>query len=232
MSDAYSVGTQKDAAATAGGDGTVIALLKLLTNQLAAGGVGNQVEGQVAEGGSSTGINPLLAAGLNAGTVRSLAVSGGGILSVGVAGGTAAADGAAINVFVGPMNHSGGARSGMGVLPFGHNGTTADILRVATTFKVVSLTAATTETTIWTPTTGKKFRLMGFILTVGAASTLTFKDNTAGTTIAVARGTTDVPIITPGTWGNGLLSAAANNVLTVTRGTSATLDGVVFGTEE
>jgi hypothetical protein len=99
------------------------------------------------------------------------------------------------------------------------------------TFKPVALGAATAETTIWTPTAGKKFRLMGFILTCGAASTLTFKDNTAGTTIFAARGTTDQPISVPNL-GNGILSAAANNVLTVTRGTSCTLDGVVWGTEE
>jgi hypothetical protein len=103
-------------------------------------------------------------------------------------------------------------------------------VRAAQVFKVVALGAGTAETTIWTPTTGKKFRLMGFLLTVGAASTLTFKDNTSGTTIFAARGTTDTPIAV--VLGNGILSAAANNVLTVTRGTSATLDGVAWGTEE
>lgn len=103
--------------------------------------------------------------------------------------------------------------------------------RVANVFKTVSLGAATAETTIWTPTSGKKFNLMGMVLTCGAASTLTFKDNTSGTTIFVARGTTDQPIVVP-QMSNGILSAAANNVLTVTRGTSCTLDGVVFGTEE
>ena len=67
--------------------------------------------------------------------------------------------------------------------------------------------------------------------TLGAASTLTFKDNTGGTTIFIARGTTDTPF-SPAAMGNGILSTAANNVLTVSRGTSCTLDGVVWGTEE
>jgi hypothetical protein len=111
------------------------------------------------------------------------------------------------------------------------NGTSDDRQRTPAIFKVVALVAGTAETTIWTPTGGKKFRLMGFLLTCGAASTLTFKDNTSGTTIFAARGTTDQPISVPAL-GNGILSAAANNVLTVTRGTSATLDGVVWGTEE
>lgn len=111
------------------------------------------------------------------------------------------------------------------------NGATWDRQRTPSVFKTVSLGAGTTETTIWTPAAGKKFRLMGFLLTVGAASTLTFKDNTAGATIFIARGTADQPISVP-SLGNGLLSGAADRVLTVTRGTSATLDGVVWGTEE
>lgn len=118
------------------------------------------------------------------------------------------------------------------MLPYQHlyNGATWDRARTPTVFKVVALSAATAETTIWTPATGKKFRLMGFILTPGAASTLTFKDNTGGTTVFAARGTTDQPVVV--NIGNGILSGAVNRVLTVTRGTSATLDGVVFGTEE
>ena len=111
------------------------------------------------------------------------------------------------------------------------NGSTWDRVRVANVFKPVTLASGTAETTIWTPASGKKFRLMGFLLTCGAASTLTFRDNTAGTIIATARGGTDIPIPTP-PMGNGLLSASANNVLTVTRGTACTLDGFVFGTEE
>lgn len=125
--------------------------------------------------------------------------------------------------------------SGSTVIPivpnYNYNGASWDRLRTPNVFKVVALAAGTAETTIWTPTASKKFRLMGFLLTPGAATTLTFKDNTAGTTIFAARGTTDQPIATP-PMGNGILSAAANNVLTVTRGTSATLDGVVWGTEE
>lgn len=104
-------------------------------------------------------------------------------------------------------------------------------VRVGNVFKTVALGSGTTETTIWTPTSGKKFNLMGMVLTCGAASTLTFKDNTAGSTIFITRGGADQPIVIP-QMSNGLISAAANNVLTVTRGTACTLDGVVWGTEE
>jgi hypothetical protein len=124
--------------------------------------------------------------------------------------------------------------SGAEILGYGFdfNGTTWDRERAPNVVKGVALSAATAETTIWTPTSGKKFRLMGLILTAGAATTLTFKDNTAGTTLFTLRLGADAPFaLTPTMLGNGVLSAAANNVLTVTRGTSATLDGIVVGQE-
>lgn len=97
-------------------------------------------------------------------------------------------------------------------------------------FKTVGLTAATAETALWTPASGKKFRLMGFILTPGATGTLTLKDGTGLATIFVARGLIDQPIIVD--LGNGILSGAADRVLTVIRGTSGILDGTVWGREE
>ena len=44
---------------------------------------------------------------------------------------------------------------------FGFNGATWDRLRVQSKMTAVSLGAGTTETTIWDPAGGKKFRLMG-----------------------------------------------------------------------
>jgi hypothetical protein len=120
-------------------------------------------------------------------------------------------------------------------LDFGlrYNGATWDRARIPAKVVTVALGAGTTETTIYTPASGKKFRLHGIILTPGAATTLTFKDNTAGTTIFVTRGTTDTPIVIPaGALGNGILSGAVDRVLTVTRGTSATLDGVLLISDE
>lgn len=112
------------------------------------------------------------------------------------------------------------------------NGATWQRARVPTVFKAVSLTAATAETTVWTPTTGKKFRVMGMFLNAGAATTLTFKDNTAGTTIIEGYASaTAAENLNFGGMG-GILSAAANNVLTVTRGSSAALYGMIWGTEE
>jgi hypothetical protein len=125
---------------------------------------------------------------------------------------------------------SGGEVLGYG---FKFNGISWDRDRVPNVVKAVSLTAGTAETTIWTPASGKKFRLQGLVLTAGAGTLLTFKDNTAGSTIFTLTVPANTPTqITPALLGNGVLSAAANNVLTVTRGTSATLDGFVAGQEQ
>jgi hypothetical protein len=106
---------------------------------------------------------------------------------------------------------------------------TADRLRTPIVFKPLNLGAATAETTVWTPTSGKKFRLMRLVLTAGAATTLTFNDGTGGTLIfTLGAGATAIFV----DLGNGILSAAANNLLTVIRSVSATLIGTLMGTEE
>jgi hypothetical protein len=112
------------------------------------------------------------------------------------------------------------------------NGATWDRQRKATTFKVFDLAAGTAETTIWTPTTGKKFRLMGLQCRIGStAAKLTFKDGTGGATILIL----DMPgntFLQPLLLGQGILSATADNALTVTRSGSTTLTGLAWGCEE
>lgn len=105
-------------------------------------------------------------------------------------------------------------------------------LRTPNVFKTVSLSSGTAETTIWTPGSGRKFRLMGFWFKVGStAAVLTFKDGSGGATIFVgaATGNDNTGAVN---LGNGILSGAANNVLTVTRSGSTALDGTVWGCEE
>lgn len=112
------------------------------------------------------------------------------------------------------------------------NGSTYDRLRNPIIFKVINTLAAGTEATIWTPAAGKKFRIMGFVLAVDTATTsLVLRDNTAGTTILKTRAVLNQPVVTP-PMGNGILSAAANNVLTIQAGVANNVDGFVFGTEE
>lgn len=101
--------------------------------------------------------------------------------------------------------------------------------------KVVNLTAASiaAEATIWTPAAGRRFRLMGGLLTSGTTTAnVTLKDNTAGTTILVlpfGAAAVPMPFTIPG---NGILSTAANNVLTATGVATQTLSGYVYGCEE
>lgn len=111
------------------------------------------------------------------------------------------------------------------------NGATFDRPRTASKFVAVAAGAATAEATFWTPASGKKFRLLRLVLTVSAQSILTFKDNTGGSTILALELAANTPLsVDLGPL--GILSAAANNVLTITRGTSATLNGFLAGTEE
>lgn len=112
------------------------------------------------------------------------------------------------------------------------NGSTYDRLRVPIVFKAINGVAIGAEATVWTPGAGKKFRLMGFMLAVDTgAGQLTLRDNTAGTIIWTTRVQQNVALITP-PLGNGILSAAANNVLTATSSVANNLTGIAFGTEE
>jgi hypothetical protein len=107
--------------------------------------------------------------------------------------------------------------------------------RSPSVFKQLNALSVAAEATIWTPTTGRKFRIMGYVLTaLGAAGNVVLKDNTAGTTILTlpfgAIGAT--LIVTPPAMANGILSATVNNVLTATGAASQTLSGYLIGCEE
>lgn len=113
-----------------------------------------------------------------------------------------------------------------------YNGLTWDRQRTPNVFKTFSLAASSAEQTIWTPTAGKKFRLMGFVLTINTlAATVTFRDNTAGATIFVTAGLAGA-IVAPSNLGNGILSATINNLLTIQASAVSALVGTVWGTEE
>lgn len=110
-----------------------------------------------------------------------------------------------------------------------------DRVRLASVIKTVAAVAITAGTgaTIWTPAAGKKFRLMGWSLSVSAGASLIFGDNLVGTVILrtelqAAAGISQ----NPHGFGNGYLSAAANNVLKLDATATATVSGYVFGTEE
>ena len=112
------------------------------------------------------------------------------------------------------------------------DGATYVAARTPSVFKSLAAVLITAQTTIWTPAAGKKFRLMGFVITQGVlAGNVTLKDNTGGTTILVIPSTPiGQPLSVP--LGNGILSAAANNVLTATGSATETISGFVYGCEE
>lgn len=107
--------------------------------------------------------------------------------------------------------------------------------RSPSVFKPFASTAITAGTgaTIWTPAAGKKFRVMGVSISTSVAGQLLFGDNLVGTVIARS------PTLAAGAaWqlgaadmGNGILSAAANNVLKLD-GPTGNVMGMVWGTEE
>ena len=120
----------------------------------------------------------------------------------------------------------------VGAVQLGVGGTaTYDRLRVPNVVKAFDATAVAAETTVWTPAGGKKFRLMGYHLAASVAGNIILRDNTAGTVIAVipsGAGGSGVHV----DLGNGVLSAAANNVLTAQGPAASTLSGVIYGIEE
>lgn len=99
-------------------------------------------------------------------------------------------------------------------------------------FKIINTVTITTAQTLWTPTAGKKFRLMGYHLGLAvAAGNVLLKDGAGGTIIGVvplglALGGPAISL------GNGILSAVANNVLEVIGPATAVLGGIVWGREE
>jgi hypothetical protein len=84
-----------------------------------------------------------------------------------------------------------------------------------------------------TPTTGKKYRLLGGYISVSGASSVLFEDNAAGAANYIFR-TPLLAINTPFyfTLGTGYLSPVANNVLKATSSASANLVGTLFYSEE
>lgn len=137
-----------------------------------------------------------------------------------------------------------------GVTPFNvlevvqglYNGTSVDRQRGPNVFKpfnaqAVTVSTANTPTSIWTPASGKKFRLMGYWFSTSVAAGLVFHD-LAGigggglmgcpSPLHAAAGV----IQSPPEIKNGLVSGAINNQLWIDATAATTLTGFVWGTEE
>lgn len=232
-----------------------------------SGGSGGAVTGNVASGAADSG-NPVKVGGVYNSTAPSpttgqrvdLQANSRGSLRVGGGDPLGVAAGFAVTIGANDVNgqtrivDTGSAGDGinypLAVMMYGRNSTQIVRQRIVDTVKTASATASG-NTAVWTPTAGKKFRLMRFRVMItanaatagGAVVTVKFQDAT--TDIASA---TDVYV--PGTavttglgafsseWidlGNGVLSAATNNVLNVNLSAALTSGNVrvlVAGIEE
>jgi hypothetical protein len=132
--------------------------------------------------------------------------------------------------------------------PLIFNGSTWDRQRTPTKFFTATATASG-DTALWTPTSGKKFRLMRYMIGVtgdlaagtGTEVDVVLRDSTTATAAALSFWASATAGATPGFnsgWvdlGNGILSAAANNVLNINLSaalTSGKVRVVACGTEE
>lgn len=115
---------------------------------------------------------------------------------------------------------------------YGFNGDTWDRKRVANVSKQNSGSVATIASlTIWTPAAGKKFRLLGVIVSVGVTGNYTLLDNTGTIYDGFFLANTPCVITLPS---NGYLSAAINNAFSVKNQTAgaAGVAAWALGTEE
>jgi len=110
-----------------------------------------------------------------------------------------------------------------------------DQIRAVNVIKKVQAVAVTagTPVSIWTPTSGKKFRLMAWLLSLSVAGKILFEDATGGgnefartALMAAGVGVASPPL------GNGFLSAVANNQLFIDVSATGSVDGFVAGVEE
>ena len=115
-------------------------------------------------------------------------------------------------------------------------GNSFDRVRIGKVYKYVEYLnlANATATTIWTPTTGKKFRIMGVQFGSSAAAQVSLRDGTAGAGTPFHMFKVGGADTKDFSFGNGYISNAANNVLEVYNATGSTVSVWItaWGTEE
>lgn len=114
-------------------------------------------------------------------------------------------------------------------------GASFDRVRIGRVYKYIEYLnlANATATTVWTPAAGKKFRLMGVMIGLGATNGLVhLRDGAGGSAFFTARDANAASI--QFSFGNGYLSGLADRVLEVYNATGSTINVWVhaWGTEE
>ena len=128
-----------------------------------------------------------------------------------------------------------------GAYPYVHNmpyfatGTAGSpwvMARTPGTFKSIASTSVTAGSPVagWTPASGKKFRLMGYALSLSVAGSVVLQD---ATTEKIRTPLMPAGIGQPSpAMGNGILSATAGNSLNLDVTATGTVSGFIYGTEE
>ena len=97
--------------------------------------------------------------------------------------------------------------------------------------KALAAASLNSIATVLTPTSGKKYRLLGGDISLSAAASILFEDNAAGTTVY------QTPLMAANTpyqfdLGPGYLSPTADNVLKGTASVNASITGTLYYSEE
>lgn len=207
--------------------------LKIITTEMDIPGL---MVGAAASGVGSSGTSPVVLATDTVGNISTLTAS--------------PTDTGTARYFV--TSGVGSAGNLAGIASYGAVGSGSTVngwqaVRIPNIFKTATATASG-NTALWTPTTGKKFRLMRLVfqLTGNAAQsvagvlTIDLQDNTTSTNISFSAFVPGVAGTTFADYqyidlGNGILSAAANNVLNINLSSALTSGNVriiAMGTEE
>ena len=104
------------------------------------------------------------------------------------------------------------------------------VTSVSTLTKDMSAVAIGTIATVLTPTSGKKYRLLGAMFSASAACNVLFEDNAGGNFICrTPTLAADTPFRLA--LGDGYLATANNNVLKATSSAAANITGTLFYAE-
>lgn len=199
--------------------------------------------GTVASGVADDGSEPVKIGGVVLTANAGLAAGQRGTFALG-------ANGEQLATLIDEGNHSGAARviapadavsialKGLVGVAEAHwfNGATFDRMRAVSKLIDIPVTAITAgvPVTLWTPGAGKKFRILGWALSLTVAGSVILLDNAAGAFVPGGR----TPAMGAGiglvsqVMGNGFLSAVANNVLKADVSATGSIQGFVYGTEE
>ena len=139
------------------------------------------------------------------------------------------ADIAGYSFFKAPITRSGGSIT---VTATASPIAIGDVIDGELVIKTVAAQAITAGTaiTVWTPTTGSRFRLRGFAFSVSAAAYLILKDNT--TVIANSPLLASAGVYVSPDMPKGCRSAAVNNILKLDVSANATVTGYAWGKED